>query len=131
MHGQYWYILVFLPGLLQAQTLLNGFDLLDDFSEVIVAGENVVSAETPFSPQFSICMWVNPKRTIRPLIGFSLFELRATLMRRMPETPLSTNYPSMHVYVQGWGEKGFIDIQDQCKATIGKQSNKISIVLEN
>ena len=39
---------------------LKGFEYLDNFSEDLVAGDNVVKAETSFSLQFSICLWVNP-----------------------------------------------------------------------
>ena len=68
-----WLILIFMPSLV-VSTLINGFDLLDDFLEETSAGENVVFAETPFSPQVSVCQWVFPKRAIIESVGFSLFE---------------------------------------------------------
>ena len=39
---------------------MPGFELLDNFSEELSAGDNLVTAETPFSLQLSVCLWVNP-----------------------------------------------------------------------
>ena len=120
MRGQVWWVLVFMPGMVMS-TLINGFDLLDDFSEETSAGENVVSAVTPFSPQLSVCLWVNPKRTIIAGVGFTLFELRSTCRRKIKDKPRSINYPSLYYYIT---RSGHINIQDQSSVKLGKSSKK-------
>ena len=52
-------LMVFMPGLL-SQASLKGFEILDNFSEELTAGDNVVFAEAPFSLQLALCLWVNP-----------------------------------------------------------------------
>ena len=59
-----------------AQTTLKGFEFLDNFSEDFEALGNVAKAETPFSHQLSICLWLNPTWARRgntpiPDTGFS------------------------------------------------------------
>ena len=125
MAGQVGLVLIFMPGLVMS-TLINGFDLLDDFSEETSAGENVVSVETPFSPQLSVCLWVYPKRAIIPNAGFTLFELRSTCRRKIKDKPRSINYPSLYYY---YSASGSIHIQDQCTVKLGKLSTKIKTCL--
>ena len=120
MAGRVWLILIFMPSLV-VSTLINGFDLLDDFLEETSAGENVVFAETPFSPQVSVCQWVFPKRAIIESVGFSLFELRSTCGKKIKDKPRSINYPSLYYFLT---DTGSIRIQDQVTVKLGKSPSK-------
>ena len=127
MGGRVWILFIFMPSLV-ISTLINGFDLLDDFSEETSAGENVVFAETQFSPQLSVCQWVYPKRTIigTGSVGFTLFELRSTCRRKIKDRPRSINYPSLYYYLT---KTGWIKIQDQSTVKLGKSPSKNRSIL--
>ena len=52
-------ILLMIPSII-GQDTVPGFELLDNFSEELSAGDNLVTAETTFSLQLSVCLWINP-----------------------------------------------------------------------
>ena len=59
MLGAVLLLLVSVPGLVTGTTV-RGFEFIDKLSEDDSAGDNVVEIETPFSSQFSLCLWINP-----------------------------------------------------------------------
>ena len=40
---------------MKAERIVKGFEILESLSEDLMARENVVNAETPFSPTLSVC----------------------------------------------------------------------------
>ena len=46
---------------MKAERIVKGFEILESLSEDLMARENVVNAETPFSTTLSVCLWINPK----------------------------------------------------------------------
>ena len=58
-NGAVLLLLVSVPGLVTGTTV-RGFEFIDKLSEEYSAGDNVVEIETPFSSQFSLCLWINP-----------------------------------------------------------------------
>ena len=61
MAGNVWIILMLFISGMKAEGIVNGFEILESLSEDLMARENVVNAETPFSPTLSVCLWINPK----------------------------------------------------------------------
>ena len=79
---------------------LKGFELLDTLQPgFVTAGESVVQAETPFSPQLSICYWFNQEWQ-RERSHFGVFEVRSTLSKKLNGTPSNSNWPTVYGLVR-------------------------------
>ena len=107
MKGGVWIILVLLNGI-KAERIVNGFEMLESLSEDLMAGENFVEAETPFSPELSICLWLNQKRLPHKNTHINLFDLRTNLTKRIKGRPMIKNFPTLNVYVRD----NTVNIQD-------------------
>ena len=89
--------------------MVTGFEMLESLSEDLMAGENLVNAETPFSPQLSICYWFNPKHLAYKTADIELGEIRTPSTKNDKAKPSNTNWPNFSFFI---GKDG-VYIQDQ------------------
>ena len=114
MEGNVWIILMLMISGMKAERVVKGFEMLESLSEDLMARENVVNAETPFSPTLSVCLWINPKHLAKKHASIQLFELRTNLTRRIKGKPSNTNWPSINTFIGG----NSVDIMDCAKAEL-------------
>ena len=88
-----------LPGAPNAS--ITGFELLDRFkSGFVTAGESIVEAKTPFSPQLSICYWFYV-HWARINWNMGPVDIRTTLTKKNRDLPSNLNWPSVYARVGG------------------------------